>query len=271
MDPEQPPSNIDTDVASDVFPPPISLAHMSPSGDDNPQDVASDVFPPPTPLAHTSPSGDDISEAHSAMDGAPAEGAQKPPLRRRGRPAGAKNKKKAKGDAALRAKRKPTKRPLESSSSSSHSDQFDIKTPIVVRVQPNDRANKAPPPKKTRRTRSATVSNTTAGEHQKHVERQSQRSLILRNLSADLQSFLNYLKNPSGNMADDEPYERWLARVNDALENTDVNNSALILTNNKPTILMVSQQIKIRNKRDSLTAGFIGVLRILGRRSHGEP
>ena len=194
------PSNEDADMASDYH---GDLGQL-PSNED--ADVASDVFPPPTPLAHTSLSGEEISEHPPALAGATAqgqipaegeiavEGTVKPP-HQRGRPAGARNKPKGKPDTA---KRQVPKRARETPSLSSNSDNFDITTPIIVRVHTKDPANQPPPPKKTRRTRATAGTTSTAEERRKHIQRQSERSIIIRNFSTDLQSFLNHLNNQGG-------------------------------------------------------------------------
>jgi len=78
---------------------------------------------------------------------------------------------------------------------------------------------------------------------------------------------------------ENEQYEKWLGRLKDALENTNVNKSLLMKNNvrcslisqsachiwtiKKTTLLMVSDKIKIRNRHYSLTNQFIGVIRIL--------
>jgi len=238
------PSNEDADMASDYH----GDSGQLPSND---ADVASDVFPPPTPLAHTSLSGEEVSEQHSALAGATAqgqipaegeiavEGTGKPP-HRRGRPAGARNKPKGKPDTAKRQVQKRAR------SLSSDSDNFDITTPIVVRIHPKDPANPPPPPKKTRRTRATAATTSTVEERREHIQRQRERSVIIRNFSADLKSFLDHLNNQGGvsavfdllkykfsknlllqSAADDERYEKWLSGLKDALENTDVNKSML--------------------------------------------
>jgi len=248
------PSNKDADAASDLFPPPSPLAHTS-----------GDLLPPPSPLTHTDLSGKEISEPPSAPAGETAqgqipaegeigaEGTEKPP-HRRGRPAGARNKPKEKPDAAPRAKRQVRKRARETPSSSSDSDSFDQTTPIVVRVRQED----PPPPKKTTRTRATAaktrtiaVKTSTPEERREYIQRRSETSVIIRNFSTDLQSFLNYLNNEGAvsdifgsslkydfskhsllqSAAEHERYEQWLGRLKDALEHTDINQSTLIKNN----------------------------------------
>jgi hypothetical protein len=149
-------------------------------------DVASDCFPPATSSVHTSSSGEVILGTPDK----PSAAAQKRPQRQRGRPAGVKNKPKTKvEDAAPRPRRGVQKRAREPPLSSSDSDTFDLQTPIVVRV------NQPPAPKRTRRTKATVANITTAEEGRQHVERQRQKNSILQNFSADLQSFLDHLND----------------------------------------------------------------------------
>ena len=153
--------------------------------------MASDGFQPATPSVHTTPSG----EVRPGTSHESSAAAQKRLQRLRGRPARVKNKPKTKVEAAPRPRRQVKRRAQQSQFLSSASD---MKTPIVIRVQPNVRANKPPPPNKTRRTKATKVNITTAEEGREHVGRKRQRSLIIRNFSTDLQSFLNHLNNQGG-------------------------------------------------------------------------
>jgi hypothetical protein len=155
-------------------------------------DVASDGFPPATPSVHTSSSGENI--VGGSVDELSAV-AHTRPQRLRGRPAGVKNKPKTNVEAAPRARRQVQKRARESQlwSSDSDGDTLDTMTPIVVRVV------KDPPPlKKTRRTKATAAKITTVKEDREHVERQKQRAVIMLNFATDLQSFSNYLDIKGG-------------------------------------------------------------------------
>jgi len=189
-------------LLSENTPPPVVDESQFNDGCDSEQqpgnvdtDVASDGLPPATSSAHTRSSVESILGTSDEPLVAAEVAVQTRPQRLRGRPLGVKNKPKTKVEAAPRARRQVQKRARESQLVSSDSDTFDITTPIVVRVQPNVRANEPPPPKKTRRTKATTANITTVEEGHEHIERQRQRGVIIRNLSTDLESFLNHLND----------------------------------------------------------------------------
>jgi len=157
---------------------------------------ASDGLPPATSSVHTTSSVEVILGTSDEPLVAAEVAVQTRPQRSRGRPAGVKNKPKTKVEAAPRARRQVQKRAREAQLVSSDSDTFDLKTPIVVHIQKNVRANEPPPPKKTRRTNATTTANiTTVEEGHEHIEQQRQRGVIIRNFSTDLESFFNHLND----------------------------------------------------------------------------
>lgn len=116
--------------------------------------------------------------------------------RPRGRPPGAKNKPKEKGEVSKRKTGRKEKRKRIEVWSSSEDEEFDLDTPIVVRLSDQSspiKAERSRPPKKPRRM-SDLLEEKETDDGEKRIALQQKRNHILRKFHIDLKTFETYLK-----------------------------------------------------------------------------
>ncbi|PPR06850.1 hypothetical protein CVT26_003973, partial [Gymnopilus dilepis] len=162
--------------------------------------------------------------------------------------------------SSLRRSQRPVKRNRRYLGSLSDDEEFQLETPIVVRLseQPSSaksvtrKLSKTPENRPTKRK--AILEEKGTGHAEERMKLAQTRTRIVDHLRTDLQNFAQYLED--GARDNDDLYLEWLRNVKDAIESGSYSRETILKNGQRELIMKIL--LGLRNDEGELALAFVG-------------